>query len=25
MPLPPLDAARVNKETLQKLGYAFRS
>lgn len=25
MPLAPLDAARINKETLQKLGYAFRS
>ena len=25
MPLPALEAARVNKETLQKLGYAFRS
>jgi inosose dehydratase len=24
MPLAPLDAARINKETLQKLGYAFR-
>ena len=23
MPLAPLDAARINKETLQKLGYAF--
>jgi inosose dehydratase len=25
MPLAALDAARINKETLQKLGYAFRS
>ena len=25
MPLAPLDAARINKETLQKLGYVFRS
>jgi inosose dehydratase len=25
MPLPALDAARINKETMQKLGYAFRS
>jgi inosose dehydratase len=25
MPLAPLDAAKINKETLQKLGYAFRS
>jgi inosose dehydratase len=25
MPLLPLDAARINKETLAKLGYAFRS
>jgi inosose dehydratase len=25
MPLPPLDAASINKETLQKLGYVFRS
>jgi inosose dehydratase len=25
MPLAPLDAARINKEALQKLGYAFRS
>ncbi len=25
MPLAPLEAARINKETLQKLGYAFRS
>jgi inosose dehydratase len=25
MPLQPLDAARINKEALQKLGYAFRS
>jgi inosose dehydratase len=25
MPLAPLDAARINKETLQKLGYTFRS
>lgn len=24
MPLAPLDAARINKETLQKLGYVFR-
>ena len=24
MPLAPLDAARINKETLQKLGYSFR-
>jgi len=24
MPLEPLDAARINKEALQKLGYAFR-
>jgi inosose dehydratase len=24
MPLPPLDAARINKDTLQKLGYSFR-
>ena len=24
MPLAPLDAARINKETLQKLGFAFR-
>jgi inosose dehydratase len=25
MPLSPLEAARINKETLQKLGYTFRS
>lgn len=25
MPLPPLEAARINKSALQKLGYAFRS
>jgi len=25
MPLAPLEAARINKTTLQKLGYAFRS
>jgi hypothetical protein len=24
-PHTPLDAARINKETLQKLGYTFRS
>jgi hypothetical protein len=24
MPLPPLEAARVNKACLQKLGYEFR-
>jgi inosose dehydratase len=25
MPLPPLEAARINKQTMQKLGYAFRA
>jgi inosose dehydratase len=25
MPLPPLDAARINKETMAKLGYVFRA
>jgi inosose dehydratase len=25
MPLPPLESARINKQTLQKLGYAFRA
>lgn len=25
MPLPPLDAARINKETMRKLGYSFRA
>jgi hypothetical protein len=25
MPLTPLDAARINKTTLQKLGYSFSS
>lgn len=25
MPLAPLDAARINKEAMQKLGYSFRS
>jgi inosose dehydratase len=25
MPLPPLEAARIDKQTMQKLGYAFRA
>jgi inosose dehydratase len=25
MPLPPLEAARINKQTMQKLGYSFRA
>jgi inosose dehydratase len=25
MPVPPLEAARINKQTMEKLGYAFRA